>query len=68
MINVDKDGEPLRPAMIWLKSYTAAAERQLALAWSLVTQLREMSTGQLPLVKDSGTVEIWTNYMVKEVS
>ena len=38
-------------------------ERQLTLAWSLVTQLREMSIGQLSLIKDSDTVEIWTNYV-----
>ena len=38
-------------------------ERQLALVWSLVTQLREMSTGQLPLIKDGNAVGIWTNYI-----
>jgi len=37
-------------------------ERQLALAWSLVTQLREMSTKQLPLIRDGDAVGIWTNY------
>ncbi len=38
-------------------------ERQLALAWLLVTQFREMSTGQFPLIRDGDTVEIWTNYI-----
>lgn len=38
-------------------------ERQLALAWSLVTQLREMSIGQLPLSGDEGALGISTNYI-----
>ncbi len=38
-------------------------ERQLTIAWSLVTQVREMSTGQIPLIRDDDTVEIWTNYV-----
>jgi len=38
-------------------------EQQLALAWSLVTQLREISTGQLPHTGDDDAVGIWTNYI-----
>jgi hypothetical protein len=38
-------------------------ERQLDLAWSLVSQLREISTGQLPLDKGSDAVGIWKSYV-----
>ena len=38
-------------------------ERQLALAWSLIAQLREMSTGQLPLGRYGDAAVIWTNYI-----
>jgi len=38
-------------------------ERQLTLAWSLVAQLREMSTGQLPLGRGSDAVGIWNSYI-----
>ncbi len=51
----------IRSRALW--RYHTEWDQQLALAWSLVTQLRETSTGQFPLIRDGGTVEFWTNYI-----
>ncbi len=51
----------IRSRALW--RYHTEWERQLALAWSLVTQLRETSIGQLSLIRDGGAGGIWTNYI-----
>lgn len=51
----------IRSRALW--RYHTEWERQLTVVWSLVTQLREMSIGQLPLIRDGETVGIWTNYV-----
>lgn len=38
-------------------------EQKIALAWSLASQLREASTGQLPLGRGNDAVGIWNSYV-----